>query len=53
MTDEIDLDYRPDTYFRPQNLERYLLSRIKGAVLRKKLQALFAAGRRAEVRAHY
>lgn len=51
MTDEIDLDYRPDTYFRPQKLERYLLSRIKGAVLRKKLQALFAAGGHAEVRA--
>ena len=50
MSDEIDLDYRPDTYFRPQKLERYLLSKVKGAVLRKKLQALFDAGRHAEVR---
>ena len=50
MSAEIDLDYRPDAYFRPQKLERYLLSRVKGAVLRKKLQALFDAGRHAEVR---
>ncbi len=50
MSAEIDLDYRPDTYFRPQKLERYLLSKVKGAVLRKKLQALFDAGRHAEVR---
>jgi hypothetical protein len=49
VSDEIDLDYRPDTYFRPQKLERYLLSKVKGAVLRKKLQALFDAGRHAEV----
>lgn len=50
MSDGIDLDYRPETYFRPQRLERYLLSKVKGAVLRKKLQALFDAGRHAEVR---
>ncbi|MBE0593348.1 MAG: hypothetical protein IH616_13205 [Gemmatimonadales bacterium] len=50
MSDEIDLDYRPDTYFRPQKLERYLLSKVRGAVLRQKLQALFDAGRHAEVR---
>lgn len=49
MSDEIDLDYRPDTYFRPQELERYLLSKVKGAVLRRELQALFDAGRHAEV----
>ena len=30
MSDDIDLDYRPDTYFRPQKLERYLLSKVKG-----------------------
>ena len=50
MSSEIDLHYRPDTYFRPQKLERYLLSKVKGAVLRQKLQALFDAGRHAEVR---
>jgi hypothetical protein len=51
MSDEIDLDYRPETYFRPQKLERFLLAKVKGAVLRKKLQALLDAGRHAEVRA--
>lgn len=50
MSDEVDLDYRPDTYFRPQKLERYLLSKVKGAVLRRELEALFDAGRHAEVR---
>lgn len=50
MSNEIDLGYRPDTYFRPQKLERYLLSKVRGAVLRQKLQALFDAGRHAEVR---
>lgn len=50
MSSSIDLDYRPDTYFRPRKLERYLLSKVKGAVLRKNLQALFDAGRHAEVR---
>lgn len=49
MSDRIHLDYRPDTYFRPQKLERYLLSKVKGAVLRRQLQTLFDAGRHAEV----
>jgi len=50
VSNEIDLDFRPDTYFRPQRLERYLLSKVKGAVLRERLQALFDAGLHAEVR---
>lgn len=50
MSDEIDLEFRPKTYFRPEKLEKYLLSKVKGAVLRKKLQALFEAGRHQEVR---
>jgi hypothetical protein len=50
MSGKINLNYRPDTYFRPQKLERYLLSKVKGAVLRKNLRALFDAGRHAEVR---
>lgn len=49
MTKNIDLEFRPTTYFRPQKLEDYLLSKVKGAVLRKKLQALFDEGRHAEV----
>jgi hypothetical protein len=51
MTQPIDLDYRPNAYFRPVALERHLLSRVKGAVLRDRLQALFEAGRHAEVMA--
>ena len=47
----IDLGYRPATYFRPQHLERYLLSQVKGAVLRRRLQELVDAGRHDEVRA--
>lgn len=50
MTNAIDLDYRPDRYFGPQRLERYLLARINGAALRRELQALFDAGRHADVR---
>ena len=50
MRSDIDLNYRPDTYFRPQKLERYLLSKVKGVVVRKKIQALFEEGRHAEVR---
>ena len=50
MTDGIDLNYRPASYFRPQKLERYLLSKVEGAVLREKLNALFAEGRHADVR---
>ena len=46
---DIDLDFRPDSYFRPHRLEEYLLSKVKGAVLKGKLQALFAEGRHDEV----
>ena len=50
MKPKIDLRYRPRTYFRPQKLETYILSKVKGAVLRKKLRALFDEGRHADVR---
>ena len=49
MSPDIDLAFRPDTFFRPQKLEKHLLSKVKGAVVRKRLQALFAEGRHAEV----
>jgi len=44
----IDLAYRPKTYFRPMALEKYLLSKVKGAVMRKKIAALFEEGRHDE-----
>ena len=50
MSEEIDMDFRPRTYFRPERLERYLLSQVKSSVLRKKLQTLFEAGQHIEVR---
>ena len=50
MSNDIDLEFRPRTYFRPEKLEQYLLSKVKGAVLRKKLKALFEAGQHDEVR---
>ncbi len=49
MTTAIDLDFRPNTYFRPQKLEKYLLTKVKGAVLKKKIQVLFSEGRHSEV----
>lgn len=50
MSADIDLNHRPKTYFRPLKLENYLLSKVKGAVMRKKLAALFEAGRHDEAR---
>jgi len=49
MSAKIDLTYRPRTYFRPQMLEKHLLGRIKGEVVRQNLKALFAEGRHGEV----
>jgi hypothetical protein len=49
MSEAIDLTWRPATYFRPTRLESYLLSKVKGAMLRKQLQALFDAGLHTEV----
>ncbi len=46
----IDLEHRPKTYFRPVALEKYLLSKVKGAVIRKKIAALFEEGRHDEAR---
>ena len=44
----IELNYRPDSFFRPQALEQYLLSKVKGSVLKHRLQVLFREGRHAE-----
>ena len=49
MSQTIDLDFRPKTYFGPHPLEQHLLSKVKGAVLRDRLKALFAEGRHDEV----
>ena len=49
MTDAIDLEYRPSSYFRPQPLEEYVLSRVKGAVVKAHLRELLAADQHDEV----
>jgi len=50
MSEDLDLEFRPKSYFRPEKLEKYLLSKVKGAVLRKQLKTLFDEGRHQEVR---
>jgi hypothetical protein len=49
MTDAIDLDFRPASYFRPQALEGYVLSRVKGALVKAHLRELLASDRHDEV----
>jgi transposase-like protein len=50
MSSEIDLEFRPTTYFRPQSLAKHLVSIVKNAVLKQKLQVLFDEGRHADVK---
>ena len=45
----IDFDYRPHGYFKPQRLEKHLLSKVKGAVLKRRMEALLSEGRQAEL----
>ena len=49
MTESIDLEYRPSTYFRPQALEEYVLSRVKGALVKAHLRELLASDQHDEV----
>lgn len=46
---EIDLDYRPSSYFWPHGLQKHLLTRIKGAKRKAALKALIDAGKFEEV----
>ena len=50
MVDSIDLEFRPKSYFGPQHLEEYLISQVKGAVVRGELEELMADGRLDELR---
>jgi hypothetical protein len=50
MSNDIDPQFRPSTYFRPEKLKSHLLSQVKSAALRKKLKTLFAAGQHDQVR---
>jgi hypothetical protein len=46
---EIDLEFRPKSYFWPPSLETHLLSRIKGAERRAALKRLLDSGRLEEI----
>ena len=50
MTKEIDSNYRPNSYFRPQKIETYLISEVKSAFVRSELERLLAEGREEEVK---
>lgn len=47
--EEIDLGYRPSSYFWPLGLEKHLLARVKGAKRKAALKNLIASGRLDEV----
>lgn len=49
MISSIDFDYRPAGYFGPQPLEDYVLSRVKGAVVKARLRELLASEEHEEV----
>ena len=49
MAEGIDLNFRPKSYFGPRRLEQYLISKVKGAVVKARLEALSEEGRHAEV----
>lgn len=49
MTETIDLDFRPASYFRPQPLDEYVLSRVKGALVKARLRELIASDRHDEI----
>jgi hypothetical protein len=46
---QVDLSWRPETYFWPSGLEKQLLAKVKGAARRAALQLLIDEGRLAEI----
>jgi hypothetical protein len=49
ITEGIDLNFRPKSYIGPRRLEQYLISKVKGAVVKARLEALSKEGRHDEV----
>lgn len=45
MMNEIDLEYKPKTYFTPQPLVRYQVEQVKNAAIRERLELLLSEGR--------
>ena len=48
VSKNIDVNFRPKSYFRPQKIEQFLLSKVQNAVLRNQLEKLFDKGRHDE-----
>ena len=51
MTEHLDLEFRPRGYFRPQALDRFLATKVKNEMLRRRLEALLDEGDLEEVHA--
>jgi hypothetical protein len=51
VTENINLAYRPKSYFAPLRLEEQLIAQVKSAVVRRKLEKLHTEGRLDELRA--
>ena len=49
MAEGIDVSFRPKSFFGPQRLEKHLISKVKGAVIKARLEALSKEGRHDEV----
>lgn len=47
---EIDLEYKPKTYFSPQPLVTYLVEQVKNAAIREQLDLLLSEGRIEEIK---
>lgn len=47
---EIDLEYKPKTYFSPQPLVTYLVEQVKNAAIRERLDLLLSEGRIEEIK---
>jgi hypothetical protein len=45
MSEDIDLEFRPTTYFGPQSLPEHLIAQVKGDVVKKQLEALYKESR--------
>jgi hypothetical protein len=45
MSDKINLDFRPSTYFGPQSLPEHLIAQVKGDAVKKQLEELYKEGR--------
>jgi hypothetical protein len=50
MSEDIDLDFRPATYFGPQSLPEHLIAQVIGDAVKKQLGGLYQEGRYEELK---